>query len=783
MLRYYLTVIVRQVARSKTIFLVNVMGLSTGLAAFMLIYLWIADEVSFDKFHTNDGKLYQLMSNLRNENGVSTREATPIGMAYVLEQTFPEVEHAATVTPNAWFPKFLLSADDLHIKAEGKFVGENFFKLFSYKLLHGEVSTALKDKYSVVITASLARKLFRDPRQSVGKILPWKLSTISRECTITGVVQDVPANSSQQFDVLFPIDLLGEIMGFPKDDLNAPGPGTFVLLREDVNVEALNQKVNDFMRAHTRNANESFFAVPFSSKYLYGKFENGKQAGGRIVYVRIFSIVGIFILLLACINFVNLSTARASKRLKEIGVAKVLGADRWLIIKQHLLESICFSVLALVGAVSLVLLVLPLFNTFSGKVLALSISVASALQLSSLGVCTGVLAGIYPAFYLSAFRSTVAMKGKLVNSASERLVRNGLVVFQFVISVVFVVFMLITYLQMEYLQNKNLGYNRNNVLYFENEGSIPLNLENFTNRLSSIRGVTKVSGMVGNIISDFGPAADVIIDERKLPFNVLRIYEGMIETLEIKLRMGRTFSAGTSDESSIILNQAAIDMLGLADPVGQTINFNGEQLTIIGVTDNFHLQSLHRSIAPTAFRLETGQPWNIFVRIDQDNQRKTLQAIERLYHEFNAGYAFDYHFLNSDFQNLYAAENRLSGLTAGMGILSIVISSLGLFGLAAFTAQRRMKEIGIRKVLGASSASILHLVSRDLLTLVLISLCISLPLGYVVSRRWLSGFAYAIPLSAWHFVAAAFMAIFIAILTVWAQAFRAAMANPVESIR
>jgi putative ABC transport system permease protein len=780
MLRHYLTLITRNIGRSKTIFFVNLIGLSTGLCAFILIYLWITDELSFDKFHSNGERLYQVMSNLQNENGISTREATPLGMAYVLSNTFPEVQRAANVTPNRWFPKFVVSANDLHIKAEGKFVGENFFDLFSYKVLYGNAKSSLKEKYSVVITSSLAKKLFSDASLAVGKVLPWKLSTIEKQCTISAVIEDVPPNSSEQFDLLLSIDLLGEIMGFSKDDLNAPGPGSFVLFHEGSDIEEFSRKLTDFMRERTKNQDETFFVVPFASKYLNGKFENGKQAGGRITYVRVFSLVGIFILVLACINFVNLSTARASRRLKEIGMVRVFGGDRGIIIRQHLLESVLFSFVALGTAVALALLALPLFNSFSGKQLEFSFSVTSILAFFTLGLLTGLFAGIYPALYLSGIKSTVAMKGKLTTSSSEQFVRKGLVVFQFVISVVFVVFMLVTYLQMDYLQIKDLGFNRDNVLYFENEGSIPMNLENFRERLTAIPGVTNVAGMTGNIISDFGAVNDVTIGDKKFPFNFLRVYEGMIETLQIKLKDGRTFSPG--DNSSIILNQAAVDLLGVKDPVGQVMNFDQEQLTIIGVTENFHLHSLHRSIAPLAFRLESGQPWNIFVRISQQNQQTALAAIEKLYLQFNPGYTFDYHFLNRDVEKQYDAENRLTGLSAGMGILAVVISSLGLFGLTAFTAERRTKEIGIRKVLGASSASILQLVSADLLKLVFLSLCISMPIGYFVSVRWLSEFAYAISLTPWHFFAAALLTITVATLTVWSQAFRAAVADPVRSL-
>lgn len=784
MLQHGLILYIRNFKRSKSTFLIDFIGLSSGFCCLLLIYLWIHDELVIDKFHKNDEQLFQVVSNLQNSDGIITRDATPIGMAYVLRQNMPEVEHAATVTPYRWFPKFILSNGARHIKAEGKFAGDEFFEMFSYELIHGKKKTALHDKYSIVISEKIAEKLFGSAGDALNKPLPWQLSQIKKECFVTGVFREVTGKSSDPFDVVLPIDLLADIMGFEKDNLESPGPGTFVVLKKEADIAAFNEKITRFMRdKRTGSEAESFFATKYSGKYLYGKFENGVQTGGRIEYVKLFSLIAIFILFIAGINFINLANAKASRRLKEVGIKKAIGANRRTLILQYMAESMITVLISFVLALLLTGLLLPDFNSVTGKHLSLTWDFHMIVFFAVCALLTGLLAGSYPALYLTGFSPADILKGKLNSFGGEMLARKGLVIFQFAVSIVLIVSVVVTYRQIDYIQHKNIGFDKENVIYFENEGTIATQKDAFFSGLVTIPGVVSASGMIGNIVGDFGPPRDVEYQGKKIPFNFLFAHYGLIETLGIPLREGREFSREYSDSTGVIFNHAAVEAMHIKDPIGKVIRFGGENLTIIGVTENFHFHSLHRPITPMIIRLEAGQQWNIMVRISEGKEKETVTAIETLYKTFNPGFAFDYRFLNTDFQEQYASETRVAILSKYFAGLAVIISCLGLYGLAAFTTERRTKEIGIRKVLGATSAGIIYLLSAEFVKLVLIAIVIAVPASYFLAKEWLRNFAYSISIEAWYFLGAGIIALLIAILTVGSQAFKASLIAPTNCLK
>ncbi|HEX8039245.1 MAG TPA: ABC transporter permease [Chryseosolibacter sp.] len=773
----------RSLLRSKGTFFINLAGLSTAMACSLLIYLWINDELAFDKFHEKDARLFQVMENVRNSNGIATRDAMPIGMAQLLLATMPEVEYAATVTPMAWFPKFILQDAGMRIKKEAKFVGKNFFNIFSYGLLAGDRDHVLARRYSIVISEALAKTLFGSADAAVGKTLPWELAHFKKECIVSGVFEDVPANSSEQFDLLLPIDLLGQMMGFNEEELGPPGPKAYVVLKDGADLTAFNKKLSTLMSAQTGVPRADFFGVKYSSEYLYGKFENGKQVGTRVQYVKLLAFIALIILFIACINFMNLVTAKASARMKEIGIKKAIGAGRKMLILQYLAESVMMSLISLITGLGIATLLLPQFNEVTGKRLFFDLSTGAIGTYAAIALVTGVVAGSYPALFLSGFKPVTVLKGQLRGSWAELLTRKGLVVFQFTISIVAMLAVFVIDKQMAYVQSRNLGYDRDNLIYFELEGKAAVDYQTFFSEVRRIPGVVNASGMVGNIIGSMGHAEEVDFANKKVLFHWLPVDYEMIETLGIELEAGRTFSRQFNDSARVIFNRAAIDALEIDEPLGKVVNFGGEMVEIIGITKNFHVQSFHEKITPMAFRLETKMLGNIFVRIAKGKDKEVLSGLQAMYRKVNPGYSLDYRFADEKYQSQYLAENRVASLSRWFAALTVVVACLGLFGLAAFSAERRTKEIGIRKVLGSSTIGIAYLLCRDFVALVIFAMVPAWALSYYLLKEWLEGFAYSINLEFWFFLLAGFLAITSALIVTGSQAARAALISPAKCLR
>ncbi len=783
MLHHNLLLIYRNIKRFKHSFFINLIGLSTGLACTLLIYLWVNDERSVDHFHQNTPRLFQVMGNLENEGKVVTQSATPKHLAELLSAEMPEVEMAATTTPPAWFPKFTLNAQHTPIKGVGKFASVDFFQLFSYELLQGTKTQVLADKSAIVISEKLAKSLFKAPENALGKSLEWDLAGLKKQCTVSGVFKNLSANASEQFDFVLPFESFLDIIGrgLSWDNLF----NTYVVLKKGVDAERFNNKVADFIQRKNPAGKVEFFLKPFADNYLYGQYENGIQAGGRIEYVRLFSLIALFILLIACVNFMNLATAKAANRIKEVGIKKAIGARRSTLIWQHLGESTAMTLLSFLVAVLLVVLLLPAFNELTGKQLSLNWNTNLVLGALAIAAVTSLVAGSYPAFYLSSFKPVAVLKGKLNTSGGELLARKGLVVFQFAISIVFIVAVLVIYQQIEFVQNKNLGYNKDNLLYFEMEGKATANPEGFLTALRKVPGVESAANMLTNIVMEpGGNMPNVDWKGKKIAFQNSGVSYDMIETLGLEMRSGRPFSRDfSSDTSKLIFNEEAISVMGLSEPVaGQVIDFGGRKVEILGVVKNFHLQSLHEPVKPFYFRFDRMYAVTVMVRIAAGTEQKTLAALTQFYKAYNPGFVFDYTFLDQTYQAQYVAEKRVAVLSRYFGALAVLISCLGLFGLAAFTAERRGKEIGIRKVLGASVLSVVRLLSMDFVRLVLLAIVLALPIAWYLMREWLGGFAYHIELQPWVFVLAGLAALGIAILTVGYQAFKAAVVNPVDSL-
>jgi len=792
MFRHNLLLTYRTFMRYKMSFFINLIGLSTGLACALLIYLWVHDELSVDKFHEKDERLYQVMKNNTDSQRIDTGEDTPGLLANALVEEIPEVESAVSVFPPADFTfKGIVSVDETHVKARSKFADHNFFKIFTYPLLQGDKDQILTDPFSVVISAALAHNLFPTTDNVVGKRVSWKGERHSGEFLIAGIFENLPANATIQFDIVFNDELMLNLFkGFGR--WNSNGPSTYVILEKNTDVAEFNDKIANFVKSKYPEALTTLFVRPYSDRYLYGDYENGILVGGRIEYVRLFSIIAIFILLIACINFMNLSTAKASRRLKEIGVKKAIGVSRKAIFRQYIGESLLLTLLSFIVAIILVVLFLPHFNNITGKQLSLYFGGNIILSVLGITLLTGFIAGSYPAVYLSGFNPVSILKGGNFSVMSKRSTgelwaRKGLVVFQFTISVILIVSVLAVYQQMKFIQNKNLGFSRDNVITFTAEGKITDAPETFLSEIKKIPGVVNASYLDGDLISmhsgttalDWqGKHTDNTVD-----FEILRTGYDLVETLGLTLKEGRTFSRDFSDESSkVIFNEAAIESMGLTHPVGQTVKVWGKEKQIIGVVKNFHFESLYENVNPFFFMF-SDKARNMMVKIKAGTTQETLAQLEEFYQGFNQGVPFDYRFLDEDYQKLYASENRVSVLSRYFAGLAILISCLGLFGLATFMAERRLKEIGIRKILGASDFGIVRLLSGDFTKMVLVAIIIALPISYFIARNWLEGFAYRIDLEWWFFAGTGVLALLIAWFTVGLQTVKAARVNLTECLK
>lgn len=779
-----LLIIYRNFKRFKSSFSINLIGLSSGLACSLLIYLWVADELDFDKFHEKGDRLFQVMENQHNSESIETTEETPALLAEGLAQEMPEVEYALSTTNPAWHGKFNLSANDDQVKAAGQFAGKDFFNVFSYELVQGDKNLVLSDKNSIVISEALAKKLFNTVESAVGKTIEWQALNRKNQSIVTGVFKDVPLNSSQQFEFLLSFEF------FPKSRMTwgSYDALTYVVLKPGTDVVAFNAKIGDFVKRKSDGSNITLFAQPYSERYLHGRYENGSLAGGRIEYVNLFSIIAIFILAIACINFMNLSTAKATRRIKEVGIKKAIGAARKTLIGQYLSESMIMSFLSLVLGLIIVELFLPEFNQITGKQLALHFDARLTISIFGIAFFTGLIAGSYPALYLSGFNPATVLKGKLNTSMGELWARKGLVVFQFVLSVIFIVSVLVVYKQIEFVQTKNLGYDKDHIVYFEKDGKLAESLDAFLADVKSIPGVQNASSIRHSMIESYSYTTEVDWEgknpDSKTQFENVRVNYDMIETLGIQLAGGRTFSRDfASDTSAVILNEAAVQVMGLKNPVGLTMKLWGEEKRIIGVARNFHFESLHENIKPFLFRLAPGQTRTIMVKIEPESENEAIAKIKNLYEKYNPGSVFDYHYLSTAYKTQYVAETRVAALSRYFAGLAILISCLGLFGLASFTAERRIKEIGIRKILGSSELGIVYLLSRDFSKIVIAAIVIALPVSYAITSYWLGGFAFKIELKVWYFLSAGMIALFIAWVTVGTQTIRAARVNPVKSLR
>lgn len=786
MFKFNLLFVLKNYKRHKGSFLINLAGLSSGLACALLIYFWVNDELSVDKFYEKESQLYQVMEHMVQSYGVRTINATSGPMAEALLSEMPEVEYATTTGEQ--IEDAYLSLREKNIQANGHYVSQDYFKVFTHPFIHGSREQALSDKNSIVISEELAEKLFGTTDNILGKTIEFQREKFF---SITGIFETLPSNATEKLDFALSYELYEELH---PDVLSWRNTGSFVylILKPGSSVEQFNDKIKDYIVTKTENktTNRTPFIKRYSEKYLYGRYEDGVQAGGRIEYVKLFSIIAVFIVAIACINFMSLSTARASKRAKEVGVKKSLGATRNALIFQYLSESVLITLFSVILAVLFVLFFLPQFNEIMGKELSFNIDLKLVSVIIGITLFTGLAAGSYPALYLSGFSPAEVLKGKL-KKGGQIWVRKGLVIFQFMISMILIVFVLVVYKQIEFTRQKDLGFNRDNIVWMKREGKLldGENLETFISEVKNIPGVISASSMRHNMAGHVWGAGGLTWEgkdpEDKTEFEVVAINHDMIKMLDIELLEGRTFSREFGlDWKNLIFNETAIDYMGMSDPVGKTIKgwgFNDRQ--IIGVAKDFHFESFHENIKPLVFMLWPARTDRVMVKIEGGKEYRTIEAMEEFYLDQNPGYSMNYKFLDQSYEAQYVAERRIATLSYYFTGLAILISCLGLFALAAFTAERRIKEISIRKIIGSSNWSIIYLLSKDFTKTALIAVVIGLPISYMLTNNWLDGFAFRIALNWQYFVGPGAMIIAITWLTIGFHMLKTSEINPVDSLK
>jgi ABC-type antimicrobial peptide transport system permease subunit len=785
MIKNYFKIAWRNLFKNKAFSAINISGLALGLTCSILIFLWVKDEYGINAFHKNTERIYVVTSREYVDNEVNGSYDTPGLLGEELKRVMPEVEFACN---QDWNQYRTFATGDRKMKVEGHFAGVDFFKIFSYPLIQGTVETALKGPESVAISKKMAIGFFGSPDAAINKTL--KLENF-KDLKVTAVFEDIPANSSERFEYLVNWDFFIEREPWVKDWDNS-GPTTFLQLRADADPALVEAKLQHFIKPYNKEYSEldrlELGLQRFDETYLHSNFKNGYLSGGRIEYVRLFSIVAIFILLIACINFMNLSTARSIKRAKEIGVRKVAGALRPALIRQFLTEALLLTLFAVSISLILLALLLPAFNSLTGKQIILPFSDYHFwVGIAALTVITGCIAGSYPALLLSSFKPIAVLKSNVTLSPASGWLRKGLVVFQFALSIVFIVGMIIISKQVNYIHTKNLGYHKNNLIYLPISGSLGSNFSLFKTKALQLPGVTGVSQISHRPLALVNTTGGVEWDGKtpntRPNFTPLAVGYDFVKTMQAEIVMGRDFSENFADSANYLINETALKKIGYKDPIGKHLTFWGVKGTIVGVIKDFHFNTLHVPIEPLVIRLTRATWGSALIRTEPGKTQLALDGLEKLHQKLNPEFVFSHQFADEEYGLLYKSEQVVQKLSKYFAFLAIFISCLGLLGLVIFNAEKRTKEIGIRKVLGASVASVFALLSKDLLKLVLVAIVIATPVAWLVMNKWLQAYEYRITISGWIFLLASVLAVLIALVTVSFQAIKAAVANPVKSLR
>jgi putative ABC transport system permease protein len=792
MLKNYFKIAWRNLLRNKVYSIINIAGLASGMAVAMIIGLWIHDEASANRHFKNYETLYQVMMHQTFDGVRYSQQAMPYPTGEELKSKFPDFKGVAM---SDWGGNHSLVYGEKKLSKYGHFLGEDGVNMFSLKILDGD-KNPLHDPYSIVLTNETAKAIFGN-ENAIGKVIKLDNET---NLKVTAVVQQQPKNSSFTFDYLIPFQLQEVIYTwvkqFHKTNWGNNSWQAFVQLNDNATEKSVDAKIKNVVISHFTDENTlkhiipEVFIHPMAKWRLYSDFENGKNTGGFIKYVRMFGILGLIVLLIACINFMNLSTARSEKRAKEVGVRKAVGSGRSQLISQFLSESMLIAMIAFLLALGIVLLSLPYFNKLTDKSMSLQITNPLFwLIMIVFTIFTGLLAGSYPAFYLSSFNPVRVLKGNLKAGKRSSLPRKILVVLQFASSVMLMIGTIVVNKQIQFGKNQPIGFNNKGLISVYWSGDIGKHFDVIKQELLN-------TGAVMSVCQTNSPPSDIYSSnngwewkgstpvEKSTVFSTITTTYDYTKTLGIKILEGRDFSKDFADSNGVILNQAAVKRMRLQNPVGQQLKWNDKPMVVLAVIPDIQMESPYRPISPLTIVFNKDWVGNVDIRLNPNmSASKAIAAIKPIFDRYNPSFPFEYKFADEEYAKKFNYEELVGNLATIIAILAIFISCLGLFGLASFTAEQRVKEIGVRKVLGASVLNLWQLLSKDFVILVLISCVIAVPVAWYYMNEWLKSYKIKTTIGIGIFVAVVAIAILITLVTVSFQAIKAAMANPVKSLR
>ncbi|RNC79300.1 MAG: FtsX-like permease family protein [Balneola sp.] len=808
MLKNYFKIAIRNLIKNPGYSFINIFGLALGITAFILILLFITDELSYDKYHDDSDRIYRVSREWQNRDGETSLHLGHVAppFAEMIKEEYPDdVLNAVRffdVSP-------LISYQNKNLVQDRFFFADHdVFEVFSWNMVKGNPATALTSPDGLVITQSMAEVYFGD-EDPIGKALDFSSQGTEMVFQVNGVIEDVPENSHFKFDFLASMEPVVQFYGGYEQMMQNFGSNnfsTYLLLSEQTNPEELEAKfpaimnkafppdqfddgiqASDFMKLHLMNVTDI---------HLHSHLDSEIEANGNIEYVYIYTAVAIFILLIACINFMNLSTARSARRANEVGLRKVMGAERTSLVRQFMGESFLLAFMALVLGIIFIEVLIPYFNNFVEKELVLNYfsDMRWTLGLLSIVVFIGLVAGSYPALFLSSFQPAVVLKGSFKSGGKHKWFRSGLVVLQFTISISLIASMGVVYNQLDYIQEKELGFNKDNIAVVPVSPEIEMNYADIRNRLLQQPGILDVSMQSrvpsGRLLDSQGASAEIDGELVTVNFRIadIHISHNFLDLFGLEIVAGRNFDINLASDSSeaFILNESSINRLGYSsseDAIGKQFNYGGRQGFITGVVNDFHFESLHQDIAPIVFVISSGRNNTIAVKYNEAYEQETIAYLENTWANYRPNFPFDYYLIEDNFAGQYEGEERLGKVFSYFALLAIIIAALGLFGLASFTIQQRVKEIGIRKVLGASVSQIVYLLSTNFTKLVLIAFLLASPIAYFGMNKWLESFAYYKPISVWIFLVGGGIALAIALFTISFQAIRSALLNPAHTLK
>ncbi len=777
---YYLKITFRNLRRGGIYSVINIGGLAIGMAATILIMLWVYHEWSYDRFHEKEGQLYQIWN---HNQSMGSFEFSPDIIGSTLVEDYAEITDMTRYKTS----KQLCSYENKKLNISTGFVDPAFLSMFSFPLLQGDINQVLNESYSIVLTEDAAKRIFAgdDP---IGKQV---LLQNKRLVTVTGIMADLPANTIFSFDALLPYLSLFD-SGTPDENWSYYNTVTYVELQTNANPASVNESIKDIIKQHTNLQDQTEpFLYPISNWHLYQKVENKKAAGGLIESLRLFSLVAFLILLIACINFMNLSTARGAKKAKEVGVRKIAGAGRLSLIRYFLGESVLATSIAALFALGLVKICLPYFNSIMGKQLSIEFgNIGFWAILLVFILFSGILAGSYPSFYLSSFQPIKVLKGIFNKKKGVITSRKVLIVTQFASAIVLIVATLMVHRQIQYAQERNIGYDKDQLI------CVDLN-DQTQARKESIRSELLNSGAAVSVACTSAPMTERWSaswginwkgkdENQKMIIDRLYVDAGWTQTTGVIILQGRDIDIHTytTDSTAVLLNASALKIMGFEEPIGEIIQNNGADWYVVGVVQDYVVQSPYEQTRPMIIGGPAGSTGIMQIKLNKANTVPgNLAAIERIFKSYNPDFPFEYKFVDESYARKFAQERRTGTLASWFATLAVIISCLGLFGLSAYMADTRRKEIGVRKVLGASVLNIASLLSYEFLILVSISFAIATPIAWWAMNQWLNGFSYRTNIPWWLFAMVALLAIGVALITVSFQAIKAAIANPVKAIK